>query len=218
MPESKEQKDSIAQYHRLWNLARPYYEKGRPMDIAHIEWMMHVAVDICEQEGLDDSLLLPLCILHDVGYSQVPDIASANYYKIDTRKLHMSEGAKIADTLLQELNYPVDKRVKIVSYIAVHDNWAFVPDHDWQDHEDLLRFTKDPILGTFKDLDYLWPYSSEGFSLIQQARGMTDQQLFDDLASEQSPIYGKKPFSNDTTRKLHDTYMGLLIKRNPLGQ
>jgi hypothetical protein len=27
-------------YREIWELAKPYYEKGRPMDIDHIRWMM----------------------------------------------------------------------------------------------------------------------------------------------------------------------------------
>lgn len=28
-------------YSKIWMLAKQYYQKGRPMDIDHINWMMH---------------------------------------------------------------------------------------------------------------------------------------------------------------------------------
>ena len=59
-------------YKELWKLAKPYYEKGRPMDIDHVKWMMQDAMLICEKEGIDETLLLPLVILHDTGYSKAP--------------------------------------------------------------------------------------------------------------------------------------------------
>ena len=35
-------------YKRIWEKARPYYEKGRPHDVRHIEWMMKEASRIAE--------------------------------------------------------------------------------------------------------------------------------------------------------------------------
>ena len=37
-------------YQKIWDLARSYYEEGRPMDIDHIEWMMEQALIACESE------------------------------------------------------------------------------------------------------------------------------------------------------------------------
>jgi len=45
-------------YSKIWKLAKPYYEKGRPMDIDHIEWMMKDALLVSEKENLDDSLII----------------------------------------------------------------------------------------------------------------------------------------------------------------
>lgn len=187
-------------YSQLWQLARPYYENGRPMDIAHIEWMMADASDVCQAEGLDDSLLLPLCILHDVGYSKVEDIkkSGTDYYDLDMRRFHMDEGAKIARKLLEDIDYPPDKIVKIVYYISVHDNWAY-------DEVDI--YLNDPILGTFKDLDYIWIYTKPGFEAMIANTGQSAQEMLEHLESEPSPIYGKKPFSNPSTQRLHDTYL-----------
>jgi hypothetical protein len=30
-------------YNQIWQLAKPYYKKGRTMDIDHIEWIMKEA-------------------------------------------------------------------------------------------------------------------------------------------------------------------------------
>ena len=105
-------------YNKIWELARPYYEKGRPMDIDHIDWMMGDAVVVCKKEGLDDSILLPLVILHDVEYGVGEKVSSARGSKIQ----HMAEGAKIARSLLEKVGYPDDKVKKIEDYILVHDN------------------------------------------------------------------------------------------------
>lgn len=182
-------------YKKIWEKARPYYLEGRPMDIDHIEWFMEVASEIAEKENLDDSILLPLAILHDVGYSQVKDVATADYYHGDVRRLHMAEGAKIARQILEEVQYDSEKIKKIVYYISVHDNWAF---------GEIDLFINDPLLGTFKDLDYIWMYTHKGFKGLQPTLKLNDQQMLEHLQKETSPIGGKKPFSNESTKKLHD--------------
>ena len=62
----------------------------------------NVAIRWFINENIDESLLLPLVILHDVGYANVP---SYDPYNLNTRKKHMREGAKIAKILLKKLNY-----------------------------------------------------------------------------------------------------------------
>ena len=47
-----------AVYEQIWDLAKPYYEKGRPMDLEHIDWMMEAAEKVCEREKIDDSIFL----------------------------------------------------------------------------------------------------------------------------------------------------------------
>lgn len=182
-------------YLQLWELAKPYYVKGRPMDVAHIEWFMMEASRIAEAEKLDDTILLPLAILHDVGYSEIQNVKSVNYYNTDIRRAHMDAGAKIARELLEKIGYPEEKIEIIVHDIAVHDNWAF---------GEVDIYTGDPILGTFKDLDYLWIYTEEGCHQIQKTLQKNDQGMLDHLRNETSPIHGKKPFSNESTKALHD--------------
>lgn len=185
-------------YKQIWKLAKPYYKKGRPMDIDHIEWMIKNAILICKKEGLDDTLLIPLVILHDVGYSRIKDIKNANYYKLDLRKKHMKMGKKITIDILKKVSYPHEKINKIAYYVSIHDNWAY---------GEVNLYNNDKILGTFKDLDYIWVFTLKGFSVIKKMLGKTNKEMLEYLKAEPSPIGGKKPFSNQVTKKLHDKYL-----------
>ena len=147
-------------YQEIWDLAKPYYKKGRPMDLGHIEWMMRRVEEICNiEKDLDESILMPLAILHDVGYSEIKDPINSNYYDIDIRKAHMQSGATIAGKILNKVSYPIDKKEKIINYVSIHDNWAYGK---------VEIYIKDKLLGTFKDLDYLWIYTKEGCESIQK--------------------------------------------------
>jgi hypothetical protein len=185
-------------YEELWQKAKPYYEKGRPMDIPHIEWMMQTVELVCQKEHIDDTLLMPLAILHDVGYSEVQNVEHADYYNTDIRATHMKAGADIARRILSTISYPEDKVEKIIHYVSVHDNWAY---------GQIDIYTNDTILGIFKDLDFLWIYTEIGCQAIQKVLGKDDKAMLMYLRSEPSPIYGKKPFSVPSTKALYDKYL-----------
>lgn len=180
-------------YARLWTLARPYYERGRPMDIDHIEWMMGDATTVSQKENLDGSILLPLVILHDVGYAEVP---KDNPFKLDMRKAHMEAGAKIARRVLDQVEYPQDRAQRIVHYVSIHDNWAF-GDND--------IYTKDPLLGTFNDLDYMWMATPKGFDAVMNILKKNQQEMLRYLEENDKPAM--RPFSTATARAFYDQYM-----------
>ncbi|OGK62617.1 hypothetical protein A2334_03405 [Candidatus Roizmanbacteria bacterium RIFOXYB2_FULL_38_10] len=185
-------------YTKIWNLAKPFYKKGRPMDIDHIQWMMKMVKIVCKKEGLDEEILMPLAILHDVGYAILLDPVNTNYYKKDVRKAHMKTGEEIAKKILASVNYPKDKSKRIIKYVGIHDNWAF---------GEVEIYINDRILGTFKDLDYLWIYTKKGFDAIKKVLHKNEAEMFKQLKDEVSPIYGKKPFSTSLTRTLREIYL-----------
>lgn len=185
-------------YEKIWNEAKPYYEKGRPMDIDHIKWMMRMVDEICKQENLDETILMPLAILHDVGYETLVNPVTANYYDKDIRRAHMKAGTEIAEQILKSVDYPKDKSKKIVKYVGIHDNWSF---------GEVDIYKKDKILGTFKDLDYLWIYTKKGCNVIKKVLKKNDREMLKHLKNEVSPIFGKKPFSTSFAQQLRKNYL-----------
>lgn len=180
-------------YEEIWKLAEPYYEEGRPMDIDHIGWMMQDAFLVCQKENLDDSLLLPLVILHDAGYAEVP---KDNPFKLDLRKAHMEAGAKIARHILEKINYPKEKIEKIEHYVFVHDNWAL---------GDNSVYENDLILAVFTDLDYIWMATPKGFPALMKILDKNKQEMLEYLETNDKPKL--RPFSTKTTKNLYQNYL-----------
>jgi len=187
-------------YSRIWQLAKPYYLKGRPMDIEHIEWMMHNALLVCQQENLDTSLLLPLVILHDVGYSQIP---KDNPFKLNLRTAHMQSGAILAKEILTKLNYPKSLTEKIAYFVSVHDNWAL---------GDSSIYQKEIILGVFNDLDYLWMATPKGFPALMKILNKTAEEMIEYLKHNEKP--NLRPFAAPTTNQLYTKYLDDRRKEN----
>ena len=180
-------------YQQIWKLAKPYYKKGRPMDIDHIEWMMKDALLVCEKEKLDDTLLLPLVILHDVGYAEVP---KDNPYNLDLRKAHMKAGKKIAKEILEKVNYPKDKIKTISYYVSVHDNWALGNNKIYQ---------KDVILGTFTDLDFIWMTTKKGFPAISKILKKNKKEMVQYIENNEKLV--ERPFATKTVKELFQKYL-----------
>jgi len=180
-------------YTAIWDLARPYYEKGRPKDVVHIEWMMPAAREVCEKEGVDPILLLPLVILHDVGYA---DVEPGNPYNLDMRRAHMAAGAKIAKKVLAQVGYPADKAEKIEYYVSVHDNWAL---------GDNAIYAKDKVLGVFQDLDFMWMATPLGFHAVRAYLGKNDREMLAYI--QQDTKLTDRPFCTPTTESMFKRYM-----------
>jgi len=141
-------------YLRIWELAKPLYLEGRPMDIEHVEWLIDTIPKYVSEDELDYDVLLPLAILHDVGYSKVPK--NSNSYNLDIRRLHMKEGVKLAKEILEKLNYPENKTNEICRLISKHDDWAFGD-----------SFADDKLLLAFQNFDFIWMVSEKGFDLVR---------------------------------------------------
>lgn len=181
-------------YKNIWGKAKPYYLAGRAMDIDHIEWMMEDALVVCEKEGIDESLLIPLVILHDIGYSQVSK--ELHFEITDVKKLHMEAGSKIAVEILNEVGYQEEKIEKIEYYVSVHDNWALGDD---------IVFKEDIILGIFNDLDFIWLATPKGFSGLMKIFSKTSLEMLEFVDKNEKLI--KRPFSTKSTAELYNKYI-----------
>jgi len=142
-------------YSSILEQAIPFYEKGRERDVAHVKWLFKTIPKYVRPDELDYDILMPVAILHDVGYSAVPKGASP--LNLDIRKLHSEEGAKIAGKILSKLDYSKEKIPEIEKLVLKHDNWAFGD-----------SFRDEPILSAFNNFDFLWVLSPDGFKSYQQ--------------------------------------------------
>ncbi|MFA5128732.1 MAG: HD domain-containing protein [Patescibacteria group bacterium] len=181
-------------YLKIFELAKPYYQKGRAYNIPHVSWMMGEADKIADIEHLDKKILLPVVILHDVGYSVIKD-TNPNIKDKETKKLHMAEGAKISESILREINYSPVLTEKIVRYISVHDAWLFGDDSPFQECEEMA---------VFNDLDFLWVTSSfNAFEATAKSMQKTPQQFYEFWIKDEKLT--RRPFYCEYTKKLWET-------------
>ncbi|MBN1275237.1 HD domain-containing protein [Candidatus Woesearchaeota archaeon] len=155
-------------YKKILEKALPLYEKGREGDVEHIKWLAEVITKYVNEFEVDYDILIPVVLLHDVGYSKVPK--GSNPFDLDIRKFHSEEGAKISEEILEELNYPKDKINEIKRLILKHDNWAFGDD-----------FADEPVLRIFNNFDFMWMASEKGFDIVRKFMKKEPKEFYEQI-------------------------------------
>lgn len=133
---------------RILRLAKPYL-KARDNEV-HSRAAIEFALRLLETEKADKYVVLPAIILHDVGYSAVPEELMLRAYgprreKIVTR-IHEQEGARIAAAILNDIAYDASKSAEILEIIDGHDTRPValsINDQVVKDADKLTRYAKD---------------------------------------------------------------------------
>jgi hypothetical protein len=146
------------QWSEVWYTAVPFLQKGRPGDLLHTAVAMQHLEEIMLGEGVEDEILMPTVILHDIGWSACPREAVRSFFSsvkdADTsrqmRVTHMEAGAKLCRQVLLNYGYEAGQVEQIASIIQKHD----LPDEMTSTIEQLVF-----------DADYSWRFSQAGFYL-----------------------------------------------------
>ena len=93
----------------------PFLIKGRLEDWDHTLRAVEYGKILAEEEGGDPEIILTALVLHDIGWSQVDFddfLKSPISEKQDTQSVrdHMIRGANLAEGILNDLNYPPNKK------------------------------------------------------------------------------------------------------------
>ena len=142
------------EFKKIWEIALPYQDKRT--DRGHARIVTEYAIKLCKTENIDDRIVVPAAILHDIGWSQVstkdrkvifsPDKTPEIEYKI--RIKHQKEGVKLARKILKKVNYPKNLTKHILEIISEHDTRkGFISKEE----------------AAMRDADKLWRYSKTGF-------------------------------------------------------
>lgn len=183
-------------YNKIWELTKPYYEKGRIYDIEQVTWMLKNATKITKKLKIDNDTLFPLIILHDVGYCVIkdknPHLKNKNY-----KILHMKEGAKIAKQILGRVDYDSHLLEKIVYYVSVHDNWVLGDDKP---------FKESIAMALFNDLDFLYAQSSyDAFEIGGKSMGIKPEEMYNFWMNDEK--LSRRPFCCNETKELFNELM-----------
>jgi len=135
-------------YDRICKKAEPYWATRK--NEFHIPSSYEYARRLLSAyPSADEDVVLPAVLLHDVGWKMVPrekqrDAFGPTVKDKETRRLHETEGVRIAGEILHSLNYTAEKTTEILSIIDGHDTREeplSLNDQLVKDADKLWRFT-----------------------------------------------------------------------------
>ncbi len=154
---------------KLFKLAKPFLTVRHNQ--IHTENCYNFALRLLEKLGGKSSIVLPAIILHDVGWSAVPTeqhllAFGPKGFDENIRRIHETEGAKIAARLLQEVSIKEEHRLEICRIIESHDSGK----EAFSIEEKIV-----------KDADKLFRFSTKGFSIDTERFNIDPQEYWEML-------------------------------------
>lgn len=149
-------------HQHIWELAAPYL-RTRRNDI-HSLFAFSLAAAMLEfHPEADRDVVLPAILLHDTGWSQVPadevlEAIAPDGGRPDLVRLHETQGARIAEEILQKVGHPAESVAEILRIIDGHDS-----------RRESLSIN-DSIV---KDADKIWRVTPWGLDVITDWFGLT---------------------------------------------
>ena len=140
-------------YQKIFERAKPFLRTRK--NLIHTRIALYYALKLLKSEKGDKGAVIPAIILHDVGWSVVPEhlhLTAFGPHPTNPKlgRVHEVEGAKIAKAILEEFNYPPEKIKEIYRIIQGHDSRK--RPLSWNDR-------------IVKDSDKLWRYSRRGMAI-----------------------------------------------------
>jgi HD superfamily phosphodiesterase len=134
----------------VFKSALPYLETRK--NLIHTFIVYQYANVLLKHEPGAPEIIVPACILHDVGWSAILESDQLKAFKPgkrdeDLKRRHETEGVVIAIDIMAALDYSNARISKIVSIIDGHDT---------------TRGARSPEDAVVKDADKLWRYSKVG--------------------------------------------------------
>ena len=177
-------------FSKIWELALPYQDKRD--DAGHAETSLKYALKLVDIEKGDEDVVIPAIILHDVGWSQLPEkrrmmVFDPGAKDEDRREVvyeHQIEGIKLALKILREVNYPPELTDEILDIISQHDTRkGFISKNE----------------GIVRDADKLWRTSKEGFTASEARAKKREAQRFKRI---EEGLNRENYFHSETARQM----------------
>jgi HD superfamily phosphodiesterase len=158
----------------IWEKSLPYQDKRD--DKGHALIVTNFAEEILKFEKGDENIVIPAAILHDIGWSQIPENERMSLFNvmpgsekdIELRIKHQIEGVKLAKIILEKVNYDSEMIKEVLAIISEHDT-----------RKDALSLN-DSIV---RDADKLWMFSPEGFQADLKRREISSKKWKDFLVN-----------------------------------
>ena len=152
----------LERHQPIWQAARPFLQTRSNEQHTWYCYVFAQQLLKLHPEAVSE-IVLPTLLLHDVGWSTVPDdkqlfAFGPNMRYPALRRQHETEGVRIATEILTDLGYDPEKINQIVAIIDGHDT-----------RKESLSLNDSLV----KDADKLWRYTPFGLATVRDWFGYT---------------------------------------------
>ncbi len=177
-------------FKQIWELALPFQDTRE--DTGHAETSLKYARRLLALEKGNADVIIPAIILHDIGYSQLPEERRMQIFDRDARDEdrrgvqyeHQVESVKLAIKILREVDYPADLTDEILEIISQHDTRkGFISTNE----------------GIVRDADKLWRTSKQGFTVAEERAKKQAAQRFKRI---EEGLNKEDYFATETARQM----------------
>ena len=112
-------------YQEIYEQAKPFLRTRK--NLIHTKIALHYALELLKHEKGDEGVVIPAILLHDVGWKVLPEPLQITAFGPNASnpklvRVHEREGAKIARSILNGLNYSPKKVKEICRIVQGHDS------------------------------------------------------------------------------------------------
>jgi len=174
-----ERKKNNLKFDLLWQTCKIYLAKGRDIDLIHTRISTDFAWRLLK-EGIkgNEDIVIPAIMFHDIGYSQIddkdiykkttfPDKANT-LYDIHVKELHLTEGERLTEKILKELNYPEHLIKPIKEIVRTHEDLQ----GNKPDQSNINR-------SIVSDADKLYRYTAHNITSAMSLHGTDKKDVFE---------------------------------------
>jgi HD superfamily phosphodiesterase len=190
-------------FQSVFELAMPFLKTR--FNLPHTYIVYQYAQLLLQEEGGSREIALPACILHDVGWSCIPEDQQLRAFgpiirDPDSRRKHEVEGVLIARQILRQVDYEGSLVKQIIEIIDGHDTTA------------KARSLEDAIT---KDSDKLFRLSAFGFRIDCERFQVDLQSYWPHLLKKIDEWFLTRTGKELAAHEAHDRDREIRERKNP---
>ena len=177
-------------FRKIFELAVPFLKTR--LNLPHTYIVYQYGQLLLKEEGGSPEITIPACILHDVGWSAVPEDQQSRAYgpniqDFEARRKHEVEGVSIAREILSQAGYNGSLAKKILEIIDGHDTTTHarsLEDAITKDSDKLFRLCAYGVRVDRErfdvDLKTYWPHllrRKEDWFLTKTGKELADREV-----------------------------------------
>ena len=167
--------DLPEEYVRIYEAARPLLQTR--LNDFHTRVATQLVVELLQRDGGDPRLGIPAIILHDVGWSAIPEQLQRTAFgpgstNAELNRQHEVAGVRLARGILESVGYPRDLTREILRIIDRHDSQPrsmTLEESIVKDADKMYRVTKVGFVGALEQLVTLMPQELHDFVALRAA-------------------------------------------------